>query len=155
MWDIESLEKPEWLYGVSGNITKSHYDKDGVLRYGTKAFRAGTKVYLGNRLGDDGKILVIGLSRKRRNKRRKYIEELVEAEYIDNLRPTRVFNPAVIERMLLYDAFGPVADMEKKDGKIVIRYTSGYFCYWGNTEEDLIEIDSFIKRWHLANEMIK
>ena len=147
MWDIENLEKPEWLYGIAGNITKSHYDKDGVLRYGTKAFRAGTKVYLGNWLRDDGKILVIGLSRKRRNKRRKYIEELVEAEYIDNLRPTKVFNTAVIERMLLYDVFGPVADMEKTDGKIVIRYTSDYFCYWGNTEEDRTEIDNFIKQW--------
>ena len=147
MWDIESRIMPDWLYGIAGNITSSHYDENGVLRSGTKAFLAGTKVYLSNWIRDDGKILVVGLSRKRIKKRRKYIEELVDLEYIENIRPTRIFNTAVIERMILGDGYGPFADMEEIDGRITLKYTSDYFMYWGNTLEDRDEIDRFIERW--------
>ena len=36
----------EWRYGVVGNITKTHFDDQGILRYGSSAFCGGAKVYL-------------------------------------------------------------------------------------------------------------
>lgn len=42
----ERQQKPsaqEWRYGVAGNITKTHYDAQGVLRYGSSAFCGGAK----------------------------------------------------------------------------------------------------------------
>ncbi len=32
----------EWRFGVVGNIIRTHYDEEGILRYGTKAFSGGT-----------------------------------------------------------------------------------------------------------------
>lgn len=145
MWDIEKIDKPEWLYGIAGNITKSHYDENGILRYGTREFRAGTKIYLANWATDDGRVLAIGLSRKRRNKRRKFIEEFVDVKHIENLRLTRIFNTAVIEKMLFNDGFGPFPELEKADDKIIISYLSDYYGYWGNTEKDKTEIVRFIE----------
>ena len=39
-------EKQNWTYCVVGNIKKTHFDEDGMLRYGTAAFTGGTKVYI-------------------------------------------------------------------------------------------------------------
>lgn len=36
-------EKQNWTYCIVGNIKKTHYDKDGILRYGTAAFTGGKK----------------------------------------------------------------------------------------------------------------
>ena len=35
-----------WRFGVVGNIVKQHLDNEGIIRYGTKAFTGGTKVYI-------------------------------------------------------------------------------------------------------------
>ncbi len=43
-------EKQNWTYCVVGNIKKTHFDEDGVLRYGTAAFSGGAKVYLSGRI---------------------------------------------------------------------------------------------------------
>ena len=42
-----------WKYAVAGNIKKSHIDENGILRYGTSAFKGNTKVYLCGRLLDE------------------------------------------------------------------------------------------------------
>lgn len=34
-------EKQNWTYCVVGNIRRTHFDEDGVLRYGTAAFTGG------------------------------------------------------------------------------------------------------------------
>lgn len=54
-----------WRFGVSGNIVNSHTDQEGVLRYGTKAFAGGTKVYLNGKLwrADRNEMKVIGRNR--------------------------------------------------------------------------------------------
>ena len=38
--------KQNWTYCVVGNIKKSHYDKNGTLRFGAAAFPCGTNVCL-------------------------------------------------------------------------------------------------------------
>ena len=62
-----------WRYAVAGNIKKTRIDENGVLRYGTSAFKGNTKVYLSGRLWDERlpgdskkEIVVLGLSRGRR-----------------------------------------------------------------------------------------
>ena len=62
-----------WRYAVAGNIKKTRIDENGILRYGTSAFKGNTKVYLSGRLWDERlpadnkkEIAVLGLSRGRR-----------------------------------------------------------------------------------------
>ena len=42
-----------WRYAVAGNIKKTHIDENGVLRYGTSAFKGNTKVYISGQLWDE------------------------------------------------------------------------------------------------------
>ncbi|MBQ8612284.1 MAG: hypothetical protein IJ412_11345 [Oscillospiraceae bacterium] len=86
----------EWRYGVAGNITKTHFDEQGILRYGTSAFSGGTKVYLCGEYWTKGQktILVIGLSRCRR-----VVYSEVPTELIENVRCTKVYKPAVLDLM--------------------------------------------------------
>ncbi len=86
----------QWRFCVAGNIVKSHLDEEGVLRYGTKAFTGGTKVYL------DGKgwkelpstICVIGQNRFGR-----YVLERIPITLIENVRCQRVFKRTVLAIM--------------------------------------------------------
>jgi hypothetical protein len=86
----------EWRYGVAGNITKTHFDEQGILRYGTSAFSGGTKVYLCGEYWTKGQktILVIGLNR---GKRFDYAH--VPTELIENVRCTKVYKPAALDLM--------------------------------------------------------
>ena len=119
--------KNSWRYAVAGNIKKTRIDENGVLRYGTAAFKGNTKVYLCGRLWDERlpdenktHISVVGLSRSR-----SYYVGYVPIELIENLRLTRVYQPQVLEIMSNFE-----------------------FCegWWGNTQEERNDVSAFLKR---------
>ena len=58
-------QSANWKYCVVGNITKSHTDGNGIVRYGTSAFTGGTKVYLCGKYWDPSTktIVAIGITR--------------------------------------------------------------------------------------------
>lgn len=118
-----------WKYAVAGNIKKSHIDENGILRYGTLAFKGNTKVYLCGRLLDERlpnedrkEISVLGLCRGRR-----YYVDSVPIDLIENVRLTRVYKPTVLNIM---------SNWEFADG------------WWGNTQEEGEDALAFVKRWN-------
>ena len=120
--------KNSWRYAVAGNIKKTRIDENGVLRYGTAAFKGNTKVYLCGRLWDERlpdenktAISVLGLSRGRR-----YYVDYVPIELIENLRITRVYTPKVLDIM---------SDFEFCEG------------WWGNTQEEREDASAFLRRF--------
>ena len=116
-----------WRYAVVGNIKKTRSDENGILRYGTSAFKGNAKVYLCGRLWDERlpdknktEIAVLGLSRGGR-----YYVDSVPIKLIENLRITRVYTPKVLDIM---------SDFEFYDG------------WWGNTQEERDDASAFLKR---------
>lgn len=116
-----------WRYAVTGNIKKTRIDENGILRYGTAAFRGNTKVYLAGRLWDERlpdenktEICVLGLSRGKR-----YYVECVPISVIENFRITRVYKPKVLDMMSNFE-----------------------YCesWWGNTQEERNDALAFLKR---------
>lgn len=85
-----------WRFCVVGNIKTQHFDEEGKILYGTKAFVGGTKVYIDDRTWNlnAGKANVIGLNRFGR-----YDVEDVRVDLIENLRVQRIFKPKVLEIM--------------------------------------------------------
>lgn len=92
----QTKSNPRWRYCVIGNITKNHYDEQEILRYGTKAFRGGTKVYLCGKYWDKKQnvISVIGL-----NRYKCFVVEDVSTDLIENVRCSRAYKPAVLKLM--------------------------------------------------------
>ncbi len=87
-----------WCWCLVGNIAKQHeYGENHEIKYGTKQFSAGAKVYIAPMVM--GTVhenrVVIGLPRCGR----KYIEVITRLEYIENFRMQKVFKPAVLKRM--------------------------------------------------------
>ncbi len=116
-----------WRYAVAGNIKKTRIDENGILRYGTAAFKGNTKVYLCGRLWDERlpdenktAISVLGLSRGGR-----YYVASVPIELIENLRITRVYTPKVLDIMSNFEFCE---------------------CWWGNTQEERDDASAFLKR---------
>ena len=120
------MEKKKWKYCVVGNITRSPYEKDGVMRSGTPAFRGGTKVFLCGRYWEPAKktIEALGLSRGRR-----FYVESVPVELIENVRLSKAYKPTVLEIM---------SDFEYED------------LWWGSTPEDKLETEAFVAKWNEA-----
>lgn len=120
------VEKPrqEWRYGVAGNITKTHYDEQGVLRHGTSAFCGGAKVYLCGKYWEKGRntIGVIGLDRCKR-----FTFTDVPPALIENVRCTKVYKPSVLKLMNHYE------------------FTE---CWWDNTPAAKKEIRRFLQMWN-------
>ena len=90
-------EERNWRFCVVGNIVKTHLDEDGVIRYGTKAFTGGTKVYIPEKYleecwEDIDTLLVIGLNRFGRYA----LEYAVPLEFIENIRFQILFKPTVL-----------------------------------------------------------
>ena len=117
-----------WRYAIAGNIKKTHIDENGILRYGTAAYKGNTKMYLSGRLWDERlpdenktHISVLGLSRGGR-----YYVDYTPIELIENLRITRVYSPKVLEIM---------SDFEFSE------------CWWGNTQEERDDASAFLKRF--------
>ena len=90
------MDNKNWRFCVSGNVVKTHNDENGILRYGTKAFAGGTKIYLAGKYWDESRtdIGVIGQNRFGR-----YVVEGVPLELIENIRFQRVYKPVVLEIM--------------------------------------------------------
>lgn len=119
-------DEKDWRFCVVGNVTATHFDEDGVLRYGTKAFTGGTKVYIpwkdwydiDNRDG----VLVIGLNRFHR-----YAVEYVPFKLLENIRFQIVFKKTVLDR---------ISDEEAMEGA----YS------WGRTAADKRGAKAFAER---------
>ncbi len=120
-------EKTNWKYCVVGNIVKTHSDENGVVRYGTPAFTGGTKVYLCGKYWDNtyDTITVIGL-----NRGKKYQTNHIAPHLIENVRCSKVYNPAILDIM---------NNLEFED------------WWWGNQKKDKIETIDFVNRWNHNN----
>lgn len=112
----------EWRWCLVGNIVKTHeFGENHEIKYGSKHFSAGTKVYMAPVQWGDGyeQIYVIGKPRHGHN----YITIIMRREYIENIRLRKVYNPAVLERM----------------NKSVSRW-------WGNTDAARDDIIPYLER---------
>ena len=116
-----------WRFCAVGNIAAQHTDNDGQIFFGTKAFSAGTKVYIDDRtcLIDRENVSVIGLNRFGR-----YVVERIPMNLIENVRVQRVFKPAVLKIMDY---------LEVMDG----------WPWRGRTAEDRKALHAFVKTWNI------
>lgn len=113
-----------WRYCAVGNITKTHIDKDGILRYGSSAFTGGTKVYLCGKYWNAAheKICVIGLSRGKQ-----YQAVDLTPDLIEHVRCQHVFKPSVLKLM---------DDLEFCD------------CWWGKSKRSKQAVEAFVAQWN-------
>ena len=111
-----------WRFCISGNIVNNHIDQDGLLRYGTKAFTGGTKVYLNGKSLEKGNktIEVIG-----RNRFGRFVADFIPIDYIENIRIQRVYKPVVL-KIISY--------LEAVEGD----------QWWGYTPADRKESEQFV-----------
>lgn len=94
----ETANDTEWRWCLVGNIVEEHeFGEEHVIKYGTKHFRPGAKVYINLVYGGMGheNILVIGVPRHSK----KYIEIVISRKYVCNFRIQKVFKPAVLKMM--------------------------------------------------------
>lgn len=114
----------DWRYSVVGNITKTHTDEQGILRYGSSAFRGGTKVYLCGKYWDKEHrtIGAIGM-----NKYGCYAFSDVAPKLIENVRCQRTYKPSVIALM---------DNWEFSE------------WWWGKSAEDKAETQRFVDNWN-------
>lgn len=112
----------EWRWCLVGNIAGAHeFGEAHEIKYGTKHFSSGTKVFVNLVYPGPGnkRIMVIGIPRNRRN----YIEVVIQRKYVENFRIQKVFKPAVLKRM------------ENSD-----------YEWWGKTDTDHDRIVEFIEQ---------
>ena len=110
-----------WCWCLVGNIVQEHlFGEEHEIRYGTKQFSGGTKVYLSPAHWGDGyeNIVVIGMPRSGN----RYIEVVTRSKYIENYRMKMVFKPAVLKRMC-----------------------ESEYRWWGDTDEDRKEIIAYLE----------
>ena len=122
-------EKLDWIFGVVGNIVKTHSGEYGVVYYGTKAFTGGTKVYLNGKYWDSQceNIAVIG-----RNRFGRIVFERVPVELLENVRVQRIYKPHVLE----------IIDY--------LRWMEG-LEWWERTSADRRDTERFVKEWNDRN----
>lgn len=110
-----------WCWCLVGNIVKEHeYGEEHEIKYGTKHFSRGTKVFLAPVQWGDGYeyIVVIGMPRYGN----KYIEVITRSKYIENYRMKKVYKPAILKRMCI-----------------------SQYRWWGDTEKDRKEIMEYLE----------
>ncbi|MBR5370891.1 MAG: hypothetical protein IK130_01615 [Oscillospiraceae bacterium] len=110
-----------WAWCMVGNIVHQHtYGENQEIRYGSKQFSGGTKVFCAPAAWGDGyeNIVVIGTPRFKRS----YIEVIMRSEYIENFRMQRIFKPAVLKRMC-----------------------ASPYRWWGDLDEDRAEIIAYLE----------
>ena len=83
-----------WIFGVVANIKKERTDKNGVLRYGAKPYVGGTKVYINGKDWDFDREEIGAIGRNRFGR---IALEFIPIDCLENLRITRIYNPAVLE----------------------------------------------------------
>lgn len=96
--DLEVKDIPDepFRYILVGNIIGAHYwGENKEIKYGTKQFRAGAKVYLLPEYGGNGheEMPVYGLPRKRWKK----IKIVIRTSRIKNIRVRKTFDPKMIK----------------------------------------------------------
>lgn len=110
-----------WCWGLVGNIVEKHeFGEAREIKYGTKQFSPGTKVFIAPAQWGDGyeKVVVIGLPRHGRG----YIEVITQAKYIEHVRLKKVYQPAVLKRMC-----------------------ASPYLWWGDTDEDRKRITKYLE----------
>lgn len=119
-------EQLKWRYCAIGNIIKSHLDENKTIRYGSKAFSGGTKVYICGKCWNNSKdtIEVLGLNRFGR-----YEVEYISINLIENVRMSRIYKPKILSIINSYEA------------------VEGDGIWWDNTTEDREQIIKFIELW--------
>ncbi len=118
-----------WCWSLVGNIVPEHeYGEEREIKYGTKHFSRGTKVFIAPTQWGDGyeKIVVIGLPRYGN----KYIEVITKSKYIENYRMKKVYKPAILKRMCL-----------------------SRYRWWGDTENDRKRIIEYLE--FVSSEKVK
>ena len=88
----------EWRWCLVGNIRETREcGEDKEIRYGTKHFSGGTKVYLAPAQWGDGyeNVVVIGKPRHKKG----FIEIVLRLKYMTNFRLQKVFDPHLLNRM--------------------------------------------------------
>ncbi len=94
----EISAEQEWRWCLVGNIVGEHeHGENHELKYGTKQFRPGAKVFINLVYGGmrHENIFVIGIPRHSH----RYIEIVIARKYVENFRLQKVFKPAVLKRM--------------------------------------------------------
>lgn len=110
-----------WCWSLVGNIVQEHeFGEEREIKYGTKHFSRGTKVFIAPTQWGDGyeKIVVIGLPRYGQ----RYIEVITQSKYIENYRMKKVYKPAILKRMCL-----------------------SRYLWWGDTENDRKRIIEYLE----------
>ena len=100
-FDVNGIE---WVYCIVGNIVEKHeLGENKEIRFGTKHFVPGTKVYCLPHLGFGGvawdNIVVMGKPRKRF----KLIKIVIQRKFITNFRLKKVYDRKIIEEMGIFD----------------------------------------------------
>lgn len=86
----------EWRWCIVGNIIGAHpYGVEKEIRYGTKHFAPGAKVYCTLAYNDINRLVVMGSPRHSR----KYIEVIIDASSVENFRLQKCYKPAVLKMM--------------------------------------------------------
>lgn len=120
---VESKEQ-EWRWALVANIKKAPhpYGPEHELRYGTKNFLAGAKVYCGRSMWGDGydRIAVIGAQRQSHG--RKYRSVIMKRCMVENFRIQKVYKKSVLQVM-----------------------EDSYYSWWGNTDKDRYEILGYLE----------
>lgn len=96
---LEAEGTSEWRWALVGNVVKSHpFGEEHEVRFGSKAFRGGAKLYVAPAQWGDGfeNVVVIGSPRRYRG----CIEMVIRSDLIENFRLKKVFDPAVLRKML-------------------------------------------------------
>lgn len=124
-------ERP-FKYCVVGNIVKERIDEDGSVKHGTIEFSGGTKVFLCGKLKyeDPELIDVIGLGRLKIRGYRRYRVATIKKKYIENVRSSRTYVPAVLKFMndtefYYFDKF-----------------------WWHDSLQDKKETEEFVEQWN-------
>ena len=96
------MSEKEWAYAIVANIVREHTDKDGIVRYGTRIFPGGRKVYISNRLWlEDKTVTVMGLNRYKT----RYELERVPFALLENIRSKREHDPLVLKVMESWEGY--------------------------------------------------
>lgn len=118
------MDNSNWRFCAVGNIKPQHTDANGTVRYGTKAFSGGSKIYICDTTLDlhSECITVLG-----RNRFSRYVIEGVPIDLLENIRIQSILKPTVLEIMDYLNA---------ADG----------WTWRGRTSQDKKEINAFIER---------
>ena len=119
----EQVTEQEWCWALVANVIKTPhpYGPDHEMRYGTKNFLPGAKVYCGCSMWGDGyeRIAVIGAQRQSHG--RKYRSVIMKRCMLENFRIQKVYKKSVVTAM--------------KDS---------YYSWWGKSDKDREEILSYL-----------